>query len=143
MYPEFMTKKVLVTSPAAILDNAAATTNLIDTYGFKSMVIDVLVGATDIAAAVCKLTAGDASGGGDQADVSGTDIASSVTATVDNTVISYYVPLTQNPKRYWDLNFTAGDGSAGTFVAAIATLYKAEVSPTDNTGRGNSVSVFL
>jgi hypothetical protein len=143
MYPEFMTKKVLVTSPAAILDNAAATTNLIDTFGYHSMVIDILVGATDIAAAVCRLTAGDLANASDQTAVSGTDIASSVTDAVDNTVVSYYVPLTQNPKRYWDLDFTAGNGSAGTFVAAIATLYKAEVSPVDNTGRGNSVSVFL
>jgi len=121
-----------VTPPGAILDDTAATTAVIDCQGYALIVITAYFGATDIAAAVLKVQESDASGSG-FTDISGSDLASSATATIDNTAIRWFI---RPKKRYLDLNFTAGNGAAGTYFCAWADGYKAEALPTTATQLG-------
>jgi len=123
-----------VINPAAIVDDAAFTTATIDTQGAYRVQILVHIGATDIAAAVFKVQESDASNMGSATDISGTDLASTVTAGVDNTIIVYDINLAGNRKRYLDLSFTAGNGSLGTYASAVAILWMKN-SPTSNTER--------
>lgn len=141
-------KVVNVTPPAAILDNASAATTVIDCKGFDYCTIYVSLGATDIAMAALKVQESDTLSGADLengADVTGlvygtsTDIAGSTsalpTAGNDDKVFAFDIDLRAR-KRYLDLVATAGDGSAGTYVAALAVLWRAEQTPTTAAQRG-------
>lgn len=55
MNSQQQTKKFLVTSPTAIVDNASWTCNVIDTLGYDYCDIDILLGVTDIAMATLKV----------------------------------------------------------------------------------------
>lgn len=139
-------KLVSVTPPAAILDNAAATTAEVDTKGWNHARYIIYVGATDIALAALKLTESDTTGSGhvdieatdfsdaNQADIDGNALALPA-ADEDNSFIVIDVDL-EGRKRYLDLTLTAGDGSAGTFVAAWCELYKGEAGPATVAGHG-------
>lgn len=130
-------KRVWITPPAAIVDDAAFTTTEVDTAGFDYAKIVVGIGATDIAMVACKVTESDTSGSG-HADVSGldtdgdTNIAGSAstlpTATDDNKFVEFEIDLLGR-KRYLDLSMTAGDGTAGTFACAWVELSRAGTTP--------------
>lgn len=133
-------KYVAVTSPNAILDDASATTNEIDTLGFDYCTILVQLGATDIAMGALKVQESDTSGS-DFADVTGL-VASGTTgdgrlptATDDNKVFAFFIDL-RGRKRYLDLVATAGNGSLGTYVSAVAILSRAATAPSSSSGRG-------
>lgn len=138
-------KFVQVIAPAAIVDNAAFTTNEIDTLDFDYLTVVVNIGATDIAMAALKLQASDTSGS-DFADVTGLDMdgdtdidgnaAALPSATDDNKLVVFQVDLRVNNKRYWDLVATAGNGSTGTFASAIAILTKGAITPTSVSAMG-------
>lgn len=121
-----------VTPPGAILDDAAATTTVIDCQGYALIMITAYFGATDIAAAVLKVQDSNSSGS-DFVDITGSDLASSATAGIDNTAISWFI---RPKKRYLDLNFTAGNGSLGTYFTAFAFGFRAEALPTTATQLG-------
>ena len=135
-----------VTPPAAILDNASATTNEIDTKGWDYLTVICSVGATDIAMAALKLQESDTSGSG-FGDVTGAIFGTSTntggsastlpSATDDNKLFVFYVDL-KNRKRYIDLVATAGDGAAGTYFSAEAILSRGEESPSSASERGAS-----
>lgn len=137
-------KYVAVTPPGAILDNASATCAEIDTLGFRHARIAVLLGATDIAMATLKVQESDASGSG-QADVTGLIYGTSAgidgntsakpSATDDNKFFFFDIDLRAR-KRYLTLVATAGDGSAGTYLAAWAELYQGEALPSSAAGMG-------
>jgi len=137
-------KLVSVTPPAAIIDNASATTAEIDTKGFEYARIIAYVGATDIAMTALKVTESDTSGSG-HADVTGlvygtsTDLAGSAsalpTADADNKFFVFDIDL-RGRKRYLDVTATCGDGSAGTFLAIWAELYQGDVAPSTVAGHG-------
>ena len=133
-----------ITPPGAILDNAAATTAEVDCQDADYIIVTAYFGATDIAAAVLKLQASDTSGSG-FTDISGSDLASSATATIDGTAIRWYIDRrkTMGNKRYLDLLFTAGDGSAGTYFTAFADLYRLNSTPTSNAELNVTASAFL
>ena len=127
-----MRRKVFaVTPPQAIVDNASWTTGEIDTLGADFLVVNILLGATDIAMTELKLTESDTAGSG-HTDVPGTvfgtdnnDTGSPSTlpsATDDNKFFTFHVDL-RGRKRYLDLVATAGDGAAGTYLAAWAELW--------------------
>jgi hypothetical protein len=128
------TKKVLLTPPAAIIDNSAVTVAELDTLGFDYCEILVVIGATDIALTVCKVTESDTAGSG-HADVTGlvygtsTNIDGSTSAlpaaTDDDTFHSFLIDL-RGRKRYLDMGLTVGDGTNGAFVTVIALLYRAK-----------------
>lgn len=139
------TKVVNVTPPAAIIDNAAAPTAIVDTLGWGYIQWFVIFGAMDIAATVMKLTESDDSGMSGAADITGlvsgtsNNIAGSAStlpsATDDNKVSILECDL-RGRKRYQDLSLTLGDGSAGTYVTVIAILSRPEVAPVTAAQRG-------
>ena len=133
------TKKVSVTPPAAIVDNASFTTAEIDTLGWEYATITVYLGATDIAMTALKLTESDTAGSG-HADVSGFDFSSDGTlpsATDDNGFFTFYVDLTAR-ERYLDVVATAGNGAAGTFAAIWCELSRGHEAGGSASDRGNT-----
>jgi hypothetical protein len=144
MNPLQATKLAIVISPVAIKDNAAWTTNEIDTLGYDFLQIIFFLGATDIAVAELKVQESDTSGSG-FADVTGlvcgtstnADGATSAlpSATDDNKITLFEIDL-RGRKRYIDLSATAGNGTAGSYAAAVAILSRAEKAPVTATERG-------
>ncbi len=144
-------KIVAVTPPAAIVDNAAFGTTVIDTLGFRFCEIYVFLGALDIAVATLKVQESDGlSAGnldGNAVDVVGTrfgtdanDTGSTSTlpsATDDNKFFKFEIDL-RGRKRYLDLSLTGGDGSAGSYACAFALLSRGEISPTTASQKGCS-----
>jgi hypothetical protein len=138
-------KVVAVTSPGAIVDNAAFTTNTIDTKGFAFLTIIIALGALDIALAALKLRESDDSGMSGAVDVDGADYSSDATlpaATDDNKLYAIHVNL-KGRKRYLDLSLTGGDGTSGTYATAIAILSDAEESPSSAEGRGFAAELIV
>lgn len=135
-------KFVSITPPAAIIDNASATTAEVDTKGWDHAQIWVYLGATDIAMTALKVTESDASGSG-HADITGavfgtsTDIDGSTSAlpsaSDDNKAFVVDIDM-RGRKRYLDLTATCGDGSTGTYLAAWAILWNGDTCPVSKTG---------
>jgi hypothetical protein len=137
------------TPPAAIVDNATLTSNVIDTLGYDYCEILVIKGATDIADVACKVQESDVKSNTTAltsgADVAGlvygtsTNIAGTTSAlpssTADNTVTKFEIDL-KGRKRYLLPVVTHGDGAAGGFSTIIALLSKAEVQPNTAAARG-------
>lgn len=147
------TKTVLITPPAAIVDNASYTTAAIDTFGFNKLEICVALGATDIAMVALKLQESDDSGMSGATDITGAIYGTSAnpdtgstsalpTATDDNKVFKFFVDL-KGRKRYIDLVATAGDGTAGTFLTAWANLGDGNDTPTSATERGAAANLIV
>jgi len=134
-------KALNISPPKAIVDNAAWTTNVIDTLGFTELLVIVALGAMDIAMAVLKMqesdTKTDATTLSSGADVTGLiygtsagidGVASTLpSATDDNKLFAFSINL-RGRKRYLQLASTGGDGSAGTYLSALAILSGAESS---------------
>lgn len=144
MNPLQATKFLNITPPAAIKDNASWGVTEIDTLGWDYLQIVVLLGATDIAMAALTVTESDASGSG-HANVTGlimgtstnTDGSTSAlpTATDDNKIQLFEIDL-RGRKRYIDVTATAGDGTAGTYLAIVAILSRPKDVPVTATERG-------
>lgn len=143
-------KIVAITPPAAIIDNASATTASIDTKGFDWCDIYVHFGAMDIAAVAFKLQESDTDGS--YADITGAtfDGGTSVhgttlalpSATADNGFWRMRVNLKAR-KRFLDLVLTLGDGSSGTYVCAWAVLSRAGQSPNTLTESGLAADLMV
>lgn len=131
---------VQVTAPVAINDNAAYTTNTIDTIGYDELMIEIAFGAMDIAVAALKLTESNNSNMSSPNDITGADFSVSPatlpSALDDNHFFGIHVKLGGSRKRYMDLSFTAGDGAAGTFASVNAILARGESEPSNGTTRG-------
>lgn len=135
-------KAVNVLPPAAIIDNASATCNVIDRLDYDELELIVSFGAMDIAMVALKLQESDVkasatalTGGGDVpgtlfgTSVNDTGAASTLpSATDDNKLFSFHVDL-RGRKRYLLPTVTCGDGSAGTYVTAIGLLSRAKDAP--------------
>lgn len=129
-----------VTSPRAILNNGAFTTNEIDTKGFRYLTVIGILGATDIALAVWSVTESDTSGGTPEAITALTSVGATgdgrlPTATDDNGLFSFFIDL-KGRKRYLDVNATMSNGSTGGFIAILAILTRAEEAPNTTAERG-------
>ena len=139
MFEALKQKIVPITNPAAIVDNAAFTTAVVDTLGFRFVTIVVILGALDIAIAAFKLRESDASDMTGAVDVEGADFSVSPAtlpaATDDNKLYAIQVN-TAGRKRYLDLTLTGGDGTAGTYAAAFAVLSNAQEVPDSAAERG-------
>lgn len=133
-----MKKFVSVTPPAAIIDDASATTAEIDTLGFDFLTVVVYLGATDIALTALAVTESDSSGSG-HANITGavygtsTDVdgntSSLPSATDDNGFFIVELDL-RGRKRYIDVTATVGDGTAGAFVTILGILERGDELPT-------------
>jgi hypothetical protein len=149
MIPAQGMKVVNVLPPAAIIDDASGTTNVIDCKGFDYCTILVILGATDIAVSALKVQESDVAASGtaltNGADVTGlvygtsANVAGSTsalpTADDDNKVFAFDIDLRAR-KRYLDVTATFGNGSAGTYCTIIALLSRAEQTPTTAAERG-------
>lgn len=146
-------KPFLVTSPAAIVDNASFTTNTIDTLGFAKLAVYWICGATDIAMTALKLTESNDSGMSGATDIAGAVYGTSVnpdtgstsslpSATDDNKIFGFFVDLSAR-KRYIDLVATAGDGATGTFGACVAVLYNGDVTTDNATERNLAANLIV
>jgi len=143
MNPAQNAKYLIVTPPAAIVDNTSFATAAIDTAGFDYLQVVVTLGATDIALTVLKLQTSDTDGS--YADLTGAVFGTSTgidgvastlpSATDDNKIFVIEVDL-RGKKRWFDLVATIGDGSAGGFLAVTAILSKSEIAPITAAGRG-------
>ena len=141
-----MEKSVIVTAPAALIDDASAATTSIDCKDWDHVTIDVILGATDIGITVLKVQESDDDGSSDAyADVTGlvfgtsTDIDSSTSvlpsATDDNSIFSFEIDC-RGRERYLDVVCTVGNGSAGGYVAIIARLSRGKIMPVTSAERG-------
>ena len=134
-----------ITSPGAIVDNAAFVTNTIDTLGFAQLTIIVMLGALDIALAAFKLRESNDSGMSGAVDISGADFSVSPStlpaATADNNLYAIHVDL-RGRKRYVDLSLTGGDGTSGTYAAAMAQLSNPQTFPSSASDRGFAAELF-
>lgn len=123
-------KLVNMTPPAAIKNNASWTVAEVDTKDWDHLTIIVMLGATDIAVAALAVTESNTSGSG-HANVTGLIVGTSAniegstsalpSATDDNKCQVFEIDL-RGRKRYIDLTFTAGDGTAGTYAAVLGIL---------------------
>lgn len=136
-----------VTPPAAIVDNAAFTTQEVDTVvnGVKYDYVTFLVifGAMDIAVTALKVQGGNTSGS--LSDIVGTVGGTAFTlpsSTSDNTIWSISVD-TRQKGRYFDLNLTGGDGAAGTYATVLAILSNAKEVPITAAAKGLALDVLL
>lgn len=133
--------------PAAIVDNAAFTTDTIDMKGVKEALFIVQFGAMDIAMAALKLQESDDSGMSGAVDVSGADFSVSPltlpSATADHLLFLVHVSNRGNRKRYLDISATGGDGAAGTFAAGVVLLAKEETNPSTATLQGASQAAYV
>lgn len=127
-----------ITPPAAIVDAADFTTNVIDTVAngvkFDYLTVVVQLGATDIGLTALKMQQSDASGSG-FADITGTVGGTDFTlpsATDDNGFVVFNIDL-RGKKRYFDLVATGGNGTLGTFMSAVGILSRAKVGPNSAT----------
>lgn len=144
MIPLQNTKFVSVTPPAAIIDNASATTAEVDTAGWDYATYVIYLGATDIAMSALTLTESDTSGSG-HSNVTGgvygtsTDIdgntSSLPAADDDNGFFLIEVDL-RGRKRYLDLTATIGNGTNGTYFSAMCILSRGEIAPNTVSERG-------
>jgi hypothetical protein len=115
--------------PAAIKDNAAFSCNVLDLalpawQGVKGILWLLQLGVTDKALAVQKLQEADAKDSataltaGSTADVH--DFTTKASATDDGEIHALYVPMDEARKRYQNLALTAGNGTSGTYLSALA-----------------------
>lgn len=151
MNPMLHTKIVPIVFPTALLDAAAATTTEIDRSGFDYCSIYVRVGASDIAATVCKVQESDTTGT-NFTDVPGADLSSAVdiegnatalpSATDDNTFKVIHLDL-RGRKRFLDLSLTGGDGTTGAWYYAFAILSRAKQGPVTNAGCAGTGGVVV
>jgi hypothetical protein len=137
-------KIVLLTPPAAIVDNAAVVTGELDTFGFDYADIYVVLGATDVAVATLKLQESDVSGSG-FVDVDGGNFATAATlpsATQDNTVHAFHVNLLGR-KRFLDVALAGGDGATGAYFTVFAVLSRPREAPNSAAERGLAQELFV
>lgn len=137
MLSAFNRKIVAITPPEAIRDNSSYTTAELDTAGYDYLVINVHLGATDIAMVAITATESDTAGSG-HASITGAVFGTSVndtgsastlpSATDDNKFYAIFIDL-RGRKRYIDLTLTNGDGTVGGFAVAWGELWRAKDAP--------------
>ena len=145
MNPLQQVKFVKVVPPAAIVDDAAVTCEVVDTLGWDYATIVAFLGATDIAATAFNVTESDDNSNFTMiaatnfantslTDMDGTALALP-TATDDNKFFVVHCDMRRH-KRYLQLAATAGNGSAGTYITAFAVLSRGEIKPNSSSEQG-------
>ena len=131
-----------VINPAAIVDDAAFTSSVVDcgsdaVQGSKFLVFAIQTGSIDADLAVLRVMESDTLT--DSTTLGGTptevlDVTAKVTpgATDDGKVYLVTVDLRADRKRYVQLQVTAGNGAAGTFLSAQCWAVNPHLVQTDN-----------
>lgn len=126
-----------------VLDNATATSYVIDTAGVDFVNIDVVIGATDVALTALKVQESDSktdsttlSSGADITGlVYGANGSTLPSATDDNKIFSFEIN-TQGRKRYLQLIAVAGNGTTGVAIASHYNAGKVANQSLDAAGKG-------
>jgi hypothetical protein len=136
------TKVFSVIPPTAIKDDAAFVSTVIDKNDLDGA--DYLefighLGATDIEMATLKVMESDTltnatTLGGTPTEVK--DATAKPGADDDAAVFAFGIDLSKSRKQYIQLQATAGDGTAGTFLSAIAIASRPREAGSSATRRG-------
>lgn len=117
--------------PTAIKDNTAWTSNVLDKQSVipqdaKGVLFIVQLGVTDkaMAALIVKQSPGIDSATALNATGLATvvDAATKPTATDDGLLALIYVPISKWTERYLQIQATAGNGTAGTYMSCLAII---------------------
>lgn len=144
------TKFVGVVRSQAIKDNASFVGSLdstpvsIDTKGWKQLDIYVDIGATD--KALAEMDVHESDDDSTFTAITGADyvtLTQEPSATDDNKCFRWSIKLGQSRKRYFRVELTAGNGTAGTYAVCFAFLSDPEIVPNSNSERGLEDCVYL
>jgi len=132
--------------PSIIRNNAAYVSFVIDRNdlpGSPYLEFIGVVGATDIAMAVLKVVESDTKQsttvlGGTPTDV--LDVVNKPGAGDTDLSFVVDVDLRKQRKRYLQLQATAGSGTAGTYLAAVAIAYRPQNASSGAVDRGGLVT---
>lgn len=140
---ELQTTKVFnVIPPTAIKDNAAFVSTVIDKadlHGADYLEFIVGLGATDVAMAVLRVMESDTLTNATTLGGSPTLVKDSTTKPADDAdgkVAVFGIDLRKSRQRYIQLQATAGDGSTGTYLSAIAIARRSIEASSDAAQRG-------
>ena len=142
MIPLQETKVFSVIPPTAVVDDAAFVSTVIDKNdldGADYLEFIGLLGATDIAMDTLKVMESDTltnatTLGGTPTLVK--DATTKPTADDDGQPFAFGIDLGKSRKQYIQLQATAGDGTAGTFMAAIAIASRPREASSTPARRG-------
>jgi len=137
MNPLQQCKFVKVIQPTSIKDNTSWTTAEVDTKGWDYATLVFMVGDSDIAMASLAVTQANVSATS-HANVTGLIVGTSYTsagaastlpaAGSDGYLWIFHMDL-KNMMRYIDLTAVAGNGTTGTYAAALLILYRGAIGP--------------
>lgn len=136
-------KSVPIILPVS-LNNASATSAIVDTRGFNYARVDFQIGASAGALSAMKLQEDDASDGNTASDITGAAFTGSDLpgTSSDGDRYSICLPLGGSRKRY--LKFVATEDNTGAIViAANVHLSRADEAPNTAAERGNDFEVIL
>lgn len=126
MRPLQTTKIVPAILPGAIVDDGAFTSNVIDLNDFEGAgYIEFVCTIGSIDAAMTQLRVMESDTKTDATTLGGTPVAVKAATTLpdaddDNSVFVFGIDLRGPRQRYLQLQATAGDGAAGTYLSANA-----------------------
>jgi len=125
--------------PVAIKDDAAWVSQVIDVSEADYAEVAAMIGATDIAVAVMKIMESDTKT--NETTLSGSptevmDVTTKPGAADDNKVWVLGVNCRGARKKFIQLQMTAGDGTGGTFAAAIWRVITSGVTSSLAADRG-------
>lgn len=126
------------------LNNATATSLIVDTQGYNYGDVQIAIGASAGALTVLKLQEDDASDGNTATDITGAAITGSDLPGTDSDgdMLSIKLPLGGTRKRY--LKLVATEGNTGAMlIGATVQLSRAVEMPNTATERGYAAEVIL
>ncbi len=134
-------------APAAIKDNAAFDSFVIDRNDFPGAdYIEFIanIGSIDAEMAVLKVMESDTKT--DATTLGGTpalvkDSTTKPGATDDNKIVIFGIDLRKARERYLQLQATAGDGAAGTFLSAIAVATR-KINTSSDADERNALAAY-
>lgn len=141
MKPEQQTKIIPAILPGVIKDDAAYAAQVIDTNSFDGAAyieFQGMLGSIDAELAVLKVMESEEKTDATTLDGTPTLVKDATTkpgANDDNKVFVIGIDLRTARKRYLQLQATAGNGAAGTYLSAVA-VGRPGVSSSDATSRG-------
>lgn len=136
------TKVLPAIPPAAIKDNTAFTSLVIDRNDFAGadyLEFIGVIGATDVALAVLKVMESDTKSSDTALGGTPTEVDSADTlpgASDDDKTFVFGIDLHTQRERYLQIQATAGDGTSGTYLAAIVVGYRLGEAGSSATKRG-------
>jgi len=140
--PSQESKIIPVIDPGTRVDNAAFTSKVIDKLsldGANYLEFIGHIGATDVEASICRVMESDeltdaTTLGGTPTEV--VDATMKPSATADGSAFVFGIDLSASRKRYIQLQVTAGDGTDGTFLSALAIASRPMEASSEAAKRG-------